>query len=60
MWTQPLVTRGPLGVATGFDILAIIVVLAAVAWIFLKTLIPELRLGNAIQAQEGPLGEIHE
>lgn len=53
LWTQPLVTRGPLGVATGFDILSITVVLAAVAWIFLKTLIPEMRLSNA-----APLGEI--
>lgn len=60
MWTQPLLTGGPLGVATGFDILAIIVVLAAVAWILLKPLIPEMRLINATpQTAAPPLGEIH-
>jgi hypothetical protein len=47
MWTQPLLTRGPLGVATGFDILAVTVILAGVAWIFFKTLVPELRRVNA-------------
>jgi len=59
MWTQPLVTRGPLGVATGFDILAITVVFVAVAWIFLKTLIPESRLINYASPQAAPLGETH-
>lgn len=59
MWTQPLVTRGPLGVATGFDILVITVVLAAVAWIFLRTFIPQLRLTDATQAQASTLGDIH-